>query len=53
VEYVLQRILAKKYYAKIDAASLTFRIFQRSVEKLDFILTQYHTTLSQVFTFPL
>jgi hypothetical protein len=46
VDAILGHILSTKYYNEIDDSSLSFKIFIRSLEKLDTILNEYKNTLS-------
>ena len=45
VDSVLQKIAATKYYARVNTQSLSLKIFQRSLDKLGSILTDYYNTL--------
>lgn len=48
VEQVLAKIDKHKYYQQIDSDRLGLKIFQRSLEKLDIILSEYKATLVQI-----
>lgn len=48
VEIVLTKVLSQKYYLRMDPNALSFKIFQRSVEKLEGILEEFYITLTNL-----
>jgi len=46
VEAVLSKILSTKLYTRVNPQSLSLKIFQRSLDKLGTILSEYVNTLS-------